>query len=344
LNSSFYFIVAYLFIVILFCFIDKFQNKYVFLIILAAILVLISGLRNDGIDYANYLLIYNDNYKKILEPGIILVKNTSKLISNSSVVFFILFALIGVGIKFVAIYKITKLWYLTILVYSSYYFIYHDMIQIRTGIASGFLLLIIDSIYKSKWKLFTIFLIISILFHISALIFLPLCLLNKHKFNNKLYLSIFLGSYIFVYFQINSSHLITFINIDQIIKLYNSYIFSTKLGLRDSYLNIFSFIQLIRIFIVLFLIKYFDIIKENNFYFPLLLKVYIFSICCYNIFSDLPVIAVRVSQLLGIVEIFIIPFMIYAFNINSRKLAYLFPILISFTFFTILVSYRNIFI
>lgn len=342
MSSTFYFFLLN-FIFLLFYNIingDQLNNKVYWFSIL--ILICISGFRTNGIDYQNYLLIYNERSLKYLEPGIIIIRSISKLLTNNPTLFFLLFSILGVGLKAVAIKKITNLRVLTLLVYSSYYFLYHDLIQIRTGVASGMLLILVMSVCNNRKAFSLIYLTIAILFHVSSLSLILIYFLNYNKINKSNYYLLITISYLVTFLNINFSHFISYINLKQINLLYNSYLNSTSSGLNDKYLNLFSFIQIIRLLIVLSLIYFSEVISNENKYFILLLKIYIYSIVFYNIFADLPVVSVRLSQLFGVVEIVLIPFIIYIFNFKSRIISQIIPITISVFILSILLFYRNI--
>jgi hypothetical protein len=181
------------------------------------------------------------------------------------------------------------------------------------------------------------------MFHISSLIFIPIVFLISDKINKSFYLFLLIGSFIISFLNYNFLTIITKIDLNQINILYNSYFNSTKLGINDDYLNIFSLIQISRVIIVFFLLNYIEVIFRFNRYSILLLKIYILSIIFYNIFSDLPIVAVRLSQLLGIVEIILIPFLMYIFKRSSRRISFIFQIAISSLFFLVLIFYRKIF-
>ena len=60
-----------------------------------------------------------------------------------------------------------------------------------------------------------------------------------------------------------------------------------------------------------YLLYFIDTISRHNRFAVLLLKIYAVSLSCLVLFSDLPVLAFRISELLLVVECLIVPMMYY---------------------------------
>lgn len=316
--------------------------KYFVLLIFSISLILTAGLRTPGLDYQNYVDIYLGQTTKSIEPAIDYISLALKSIFNHPISLFIVFAILGVGLKIIAITQLTRLWFLSIALYVSFYFLYHEMIQIRAGVVSGFLLLCIKPLYKKDYKTFLLFVFLGSLFHVSALTILPLWFLNGKKHNSHLYVFIVVISYVLSLIGISVTNFVSYIPIEQIQVLYAGYIYSTSKGIHSQELNIFSVIQITRILISFLLLLYIEIISEKNKYAKLLIKIYILSVSSYVLFSDLPILAVRISQLLGVVEIILIPLAIYAFKSRSLTVSKFFPILVGGLYLFILIFHRQL--
>ena len=78
--------------------------------------------------------------------------------------------------------------------------------------------------------------------------------------------------------------------------------------------NIFNAVQLGRVTICLLLLYFIDRISIYNKYAILLVKIYAISIAALVLFSSVPVIAFRVSELYQVVEVVLIPMAVYAIN------------------------------
>jgi hypothetical protein len=110
----------------------------------ALILILIAGLRPIGLDrdsitYVEMIQSYTDVNLLALEPAFWIIKwFNDNFFSGNVHTFFLIYAILGVFIKFLAIKRLSKLPWLSVGTYLSLYFILHEMAQIRAGVAAGF--------------------------------------------------------------------------------------------------------------------------------------------------------------------------------------------------------------
>ena len=111
------------------------------------------------------------------------------LIGPYPIYLFLLFAILGVSFKLIAIKQLTELWFLSLILYLSNFFILHEMTQIRAGVASAFLLLCVKPIYDRDLKRFLLFAVLGFLFHYSAIVILPLWFLGIKARKNVLLFS-----------------------------------------------------------------------------------------------------------------------------------------------------------
>ncbi|MFW5793717.1 MAG: EpsG family protein [Bacteroidota bacterium] len=294
---------------------------------LGFVLILIAGMQPEGItkDYIEYLKGYTsitDFRSTRLEPTFVLIVKFVKATFNNPVFLFLIYAAIGVTLKFIAIKRLTSFYILSSLIYLSYFFILHEMTQIRAGIASGFLLLAIKPLYNRNLLQYLALVILASLFHYSAIILLPLWLLNSTKINKTIYLSSIVLSYFLAITGFSVGFLLELIPIKAINLLYEMHKLEMEAGVGQD-INIFNSLQLFRVLLVFVLIYFIDLITEKNKYATLLLKIYIIGIVSFLLFSDIPVISFRISQLLNIVEVITIPFIAYLFK--QRQFASIIP-------------------
>lgn len=203
------------------------KNKYfdyLFYILFTVILFFLCAFRTPGIDrdYETYISAFNgDNISNaIFEPSFIFISYIVNTFFNSnSIYIFIIYALLGVVLKSYAIKKISNFYFLSLLLYFSYFFTLHEMTQIRIGAACSIFLLSIPQLYnRNKIKYFT-YVIISISLHFTALLLIFLWFINFKKLNKlnwflimissiiiglflKPFITIFLKILILVYFKI----------------------------------------------------------------------------------------------------------------------------------------------
>ncbi|MGI6219818.1 MAG: EpsG family protein, partial [Bacteroidaceae bacterium] len=79
-------------------------------------------------------------------------------------------------------------------------------------------------------------------------------------------------------------------------------------------INIYNGVTLLRVLLCLFLLISSERIYVRNNLVFLLTKIYSIAIAAFVLFANLPVVAWRVSELFMIIEIILLPFLIYAFK------------------------------
>ena len=262
-------------------------------------LVLTAGLREVGLDpdSENYEMVYRNYYTATAtgntEFTYVLLSAFLNLFTNDVHILFILYAIMGVGLKLLAIRKTTEFTFLSLAIYISFYFCVHEMTQIR--IAEG----------KRKWALFLI--LAGSCFHVSGLALLPLLLLNNKELKGK--------RKIFWCCVIPAGYVIYFIGVGVMMMLDIPFI-GAKLanyqqaedtGQSMAGVNVFGPLYMINIMIYFYLMYFSKTVTEYNKYFPIIIKIFGLGILAYASLSFIPVIAERISLLLRVVGIFLFP-------------------------------------
>ena len=170
-------------------------------------LVLFAGLRDEGVDrdYNVYIQGYYDVSSPIEEyfdgrasfvnePAINIIASVSKYFFDSTIVFFLVFSFLGVGLKFLSIRKYSPFLLLSVLIYFSKYYFFNEFTQIRMGVAVGFFLFSIQYIVSRNLLKFLSLIFIGGLFHYSVLLVIPLYFLSATAINVKLYLAAVLAA------------------------------------------------------------------------------------------------------------------------------------------------------
>lgn len=130
-----------------------------FLFIIALVLVSIAGFKKIGLDrdsinYSQFIISasFNDSLSLFkMEPLFWLIVEASKLLFSDPVRgTFVIFAILGVSLKLYAIKKISPFPVLSVLVYICFYFILHEMTQIRAGVATAIFLIAIPDIVNKN--------------------------------------------------------------------------------------------------------------------------------------------------------------------------------------------------
>ncbi len=282
-------------------------------LILGLGLVLLTGLRDgDSVrDYHTYVNMYN----AIKSGAPVLTEISFKLIalfSSSSLILFIIYAILGVTAKCYAIKQIGSTLGLSILIYMSNFFILHEMTQIRAGVAAGILLLSVKYIYNRDRKRFIFCVVAACLFHISALIMIPLWFTNFKRRHLIILSALPIVSLCIAILKINTIAIIPIPFIQEKLEIYQKL---TQKGLGEfNKINIFNLVFLAKVFIYYLLIFKYELVKSHNKYVPILMVIYCLSISSFWTFSTMPVISFRISELYAAVELVMIPLVAYIFK------------------------------
>lgn len=297
--------------------------KTLFLFLIITILSLFVGTRTESVarDYSNYfdyfeLIIFNNLYLADfyrIEPGLKFIPQFFKLfIYDTSLIInlsFLLIAFISIFYKIKIITYLSESFLLSLIIYFSNLYMKQDFIAIRSGIATAF---VFYSYYlylndKNKWKVIIYFLL-AMLFHYSAIIFLPVFFFNRITINK---LMVIMLSSIMISFVD-----ISFLNIKEILYLFGRE--STSYEDVDVALNKFNF----RIIFTLIFTFYFYIcqkkfLRYTNF--ESLFKLNIYSLIMFFLFSNLNMaFSLRSFELLSFVQVILLTFILKD-NIKIRK-------------------------
>ena len=297
--------------------------KNVFTIILAIIFICFAGFRAKDMD--NDFYVYRDYWRthKLLgkvEDSFYIIREFIKNYLNLNFQYLLLtYAFLGVSVKFAAIKKFAPVLWGSLLVYMSHYFLLHEFTQIRIGVATGFLLFSIYFLSEKKYIYYFIFAILAILFHQSCSVVLAFPLIRNTKKNIWLFSLLIPLGYILYFFN---TYLNISIPIPGLQNKIDQYEEATRSGfLKDSKVNAFNSLFLIRV--VIFYILFFYSEKIFPFFskFYIFFKIYALSLFSFLFFSKIPVFAFRIQELLGVVEIILIPVLIYIFSERYKMLA-----------------------
>jgi hypothetical protein len=306
---------------------------------IALFLILIAGLRpigldKDSISYAKIIQSSIDVNLQDKEPAFWIIKHFNDIFFSGDVhTFFLIFATLGISIKFLAIKKISKMPLLSVIVYLSIYFILHEMTQIRAGVAAGFFLLSIPDIYDRNFRKFIIKALLAISFHYSAIVMLPLYFLNPKRLNIIFLLLPTIG-FILAIFNLSQFFLLNFINILPNFLAYKIQIYLELLKLGEhseiSIINIYYCFLLFSIYIFYFLLIKNKIKIKSN-YDIIFIKILSISLFTFYFFSNVPVFAYRISEFLNVVVIVFFANLILYFN--QKNLVFYIMILFLFYMF-----------
>lgn len=316
-------------ILVLFSFLD-YSNKYnfIFKLIVFLCLVLLAGSRLEtGNDWGNYLYFFEhldigENFYSLsliskFEPGYTFLNLVVKYIGGSLNEVFLFASFITIGIISISIRKYTQFWFIPILLYLRYSYLQANMMFVRQGIAVAIFVYALQFIQKrEKWKYFSLILIAS-LFHISALMLLPLYYLYGFKFNARKYIILLIVSIISI--QLNLINLIVHLIPFEFIKGPVLGYLQSEVWSRPSTVS-FSTIE--RLFIVILGIIYFNKLNAIHKYFALFYNIYFFGVLLYFIFFNSYVFAERVSIYFNVLAMFLLVYYFELFKVKKQKIIY----------------------
>jgi len=294
------------------------KNIKILFLLLGALLFLVAAFRDGSVvrDYEGYIYIYENLLYRDIEFSFIIISWIVKHIFFDNILFlFVIYAILSIGLKITAIRELTTLGLLSLVVYISDFYILHELTQIRSGVATGFFLLCIKPIYERDLKKFILFACCAVLFHYSALPIFLLWFFKGNSINKYVFAAVIPLAYIFYFLQINVVELIIqFIPIGHVQKKYATYVLLQKHVPAFGMINVFNYVFLAKCLIFYVLLWKSKLVEEKNKYVNLLLKIEALSLASFVLFSAMPAFAFRINELLGVVEIILIPFVYYVFK------------------------------
>lgn len=305
------------------------------LLICALTLILVAGLRERGFDkdYFIYKAFWmTTKLRGNVEYSFYLIRNFLKNDLGLKFQYILLvYAVLGVTLKLIAIKKLSPLIWGSLLIYISNYYILHEFTQIRIGVATGFLLLSLIYLADKKFVFFSIFACLAVFFHQSCFLVVIFPLFVNSEKNIKFYYFAVPIGYFFYFFNTVLDIKLPIPSLQEKIDFYEV---ATESGfMKEEKINVFNALFLIRVLILNVLLYYSKKISE---YFPniyLLVKLYAISLFSFVFLSKIPVFAYRIQELLGVVEIIIIPCIIYIFPKQFKILGMISVFAIALVFF-----------
>ncbi|WGQ12737.1 EpsG family protein [Sphingobacterium faecium] len=283
------------------------------------VLVLLAGFREIGWDPDSVAYLYYYNSPSIFllaEPTFGLISNFVRYTVNNFQFVLIIYAIIGISLKYYAIEKLTNLKYLSLIVYFSNFFLLHDFTQIRAGVAAALFLIAIIPLVEKRLINFLLIISIACFFHYSALILFPLWLLSNEYMKSRWKITLYLMIPIAILLHYTKiSNIITALPIDTI--KYKVQAYQEAQEVASNSLNVFNMLYVFKYILFYVLLIFYDKIYLKYKYITILLKIYGISLAFYLIFWQNTILAMRVSELLGIVEILLIPLLFYVIKVKS---------------------------
>ncbi len=290
---------------------DRTQKyNYAIYVSLTVILVLFAGLREVGFDrdsenYEQYYLHYDDPLVELtVEPSFRVLSAVTHFFSDDVHVLFLMYAMLGIPLKMIALRKITSLWFLPIAVYLGHYYILHDLTQIRASVVSGLTLFAIPLLCQGKRKIAGMILLLCCFFHYSAFSLLPLLFFGNKEMTTKerwIWGALLPLGYAFHFIAINFT--VLFDNIPYISDKLERYEELRDKGITGEKVNVLNPVFLMKCFVYVYILYFYDTVKSFNKYATIIVKMMGIYVFTFPALSLLPIVAIRVSELYGVVEI-----------------------------------------
>lgn len=297
--------------------------KRVVFVSISIFLCLFAGLRGMGYDYEPYAYyIYNNIDSPPMEPGFSILLWITQLFHNS-IALLLTVAIIAVALKASFIYKYSYNYFLSLLIYFHISFLIHDMGQMRYGLAMGVVLWAMDALLKDKKKMFFVLVTLAVSFHYSALIVYPIYFLRNYRVSTKLFIILCLSSFALV--TLNATGVFFWVadHIPIVGVVHRIDFYVTEGGDFESKGAGFNFSFLFRLFVLL--LFYFVKKHNDNHVVNAFFNFYVYGIFVYLILTSVPSFSYRCSFYFKLLEIIIIPFIIYRVRNILLK-----PILLAF--------------
>lgn len=304
---------------ILFMFLEKEDakdraTKITFWVIVSIMALLVAfrpvGLDNDSENYE--ILLTNFYLRENYEPTFKLFAWIAGDILDSVRLLFVIYGFLSIFIKAFAINKYSKLLFATLCVWLSHFYILHDATQIRASVAIGIYYIALFALQNRNRKLFLFYVLLATTFHYSALTLIPLVFFGNKPLSKKwmLFLSIvpMLG-YIMAAMHLDPLDFVPSSTFQERKEAYDK---ARESGFQNQdAINVFNVGYLLHVIIYYFFLWKRKVVSQYCDSFPLMMKIFACSLISFTALSFLPVMAFRINELYGAIEIFFFPFLIY---------------------------------
>lgn len=302
---------------------------------LAAALVCViqdTSLNKDRDQYIHLINAIADDGLALMEPGYLLLVQLLSTISSGvafETLFFLLVALAAVSVKMALFDRYGGNLFGCMTAYLSYFFLLHEMTQIRAGLAIGFLYFSWFSWIEGRRTSYYVFGLLATLFHISCLIFIIapwiLSATRPRRWHGLLTILFIMGMISMMTGQWFVTLISLIENLTGLEKL------TLYLGLFED--GVFSEISLVRLIPHLMLLALYILKRKHwrdQLFTVMLVRIYLVGILIFMALSPMPAIAYRVSDLFLFASIMLV-----------GRLRYLLPPTIYYPF---VISYTGVFI
>ena len=295
-------------------------HKIVILAVLATLMVLLATTKSidhtaDGTIY-EHIFYNNDEILTQLttEPTFLWLSRLVLALGGGLIWMFLFYALIAIPTKLKALYGMTPYIFTALIIYIPIYYELHDLIQIRAAAACAFLLLALNPLSNKRYWTATLLMIIAILFHYSSVVFIPFLFIGNRQlgYNSRLVVACVIPVCFVIYLM--GKDLFSLIPSSILGGKLDYYQKTSEKGEWEMallYKNVYFMLKVAMMYLCLY---FYNHIVENNRLAPLLPNLFLASILSPMLFSTIPVIASRVSDMYGIIDCIVFTFALYLFS------------------------------
>lgn len=304
---------------VLFMFLEKEDSKdratkITFWVIITIMALLVGfrpvGLDNDSENYET--LLTNANLRETYEPTFLLITWIAGDILDSIRLMLVIYAFLSIFVKAYAINKYSKLLFATLCVWLSHFYIVHDATQMRASVAIGIYYIALHYLLQRNRKAFLLYILLATTFHYSALMLLPLAFFGNKPLSKRWLLGLSIVP--MLGYVMGALHLdpLDFIPSATFQERKEAYDKARETGFQDmDVINVFNISYLLHIAVYYFFLWKRKVVMHHCESYPLMMKIYACSLISFTTLSLLPVMAFRIYELYGAIEILFFPFLIY---------------------------------
>ena len=255
----------------------------------------------DATTYEYYFYFNDDDLIELAtEPTYIYLSRLVLAFGGEVVVMFFIYALLAIPLKLAALWKCTPYIFTAMIVYIGIYYPLHDVVQIRCGVATAFLLCALIPLAKKQYLMATGLTLVATLFHYSSLAFVPVLLIGNIRITK--YWKIFLGAAIPICLVLYILHfgaisLLPSSFIEGKMDLYKEMSEAGDWEVYIPYKQLTFLSEFVLLYVFLF---FYDTIEKHCIYAPILVKILVLEMAFITLFSEIPVLGGRLHDLFGI--------------------------------------------
>lgn len=280
------------------------------------ILVLMVAFRPIGIDKDSltYLAYFEgtrpDDLMDMVEPSFSLISAIAKMCGDVRVLF-VIYALLAIPITAYGIVRMHNFWFLSLLIWVSHYFIIQDATQIRVAVSVGLFIFGLKYLVEGKRGKYMLYAIGAIFFHFSAVLFFLFGLLRRKRLTVFYRIVLCILPLFFYALYLRGIDLMVYLPIPMFQEKREVYEALRDQGIAGDEINVLNAYAMIRLLTYMTLLWKYNVVVEKFEGLTLMLKIMCFSICFYATLAFLPALAIRGSEVCGIVDVLLITSLSY---------------------------------